>query len=83
MAKARQEFWIPKLRKVVKKVRKQYYTCKRFQAAPFTKPKPATLPRDRTEGERQIAGPITYKVRKNGEGKAHILLITCSLSRAV
>ena len=90
MAKVRQEFWIPRVRKLVNKVRKQCYACKRFHIVPFTKPKTATLPKDRTEGERPFevvgvdyAGPISYKTRKNGEGKAYILLIAYSLTRAV
>ena len=47
-------------------------------------------PKERTEGSRPFevvaidyAGPITFKTKKNGEGKANILLAACSLTRAV
>ena len=90
MAEVRQTCWIPRLRTIAKRVRKSCYACKRFHAVPFEKPKISALPKERTEGSRPFevvgidyAGPITFKTKRKGEGKAHILLIACSLTRAV
>ena len=54
------------------------------------KVKPAPLPQDRTTGWRPFqvigldyAGPFPYKKSANTEGKAYILLYSCSLTRAV
>ena len=40
MAAIREEYWIPKLRKLVKSVRSACWGCKRFQASPLTVPPP-------------------------------------------
>ena len=50
MAKLREEFWIPRLRRLVKKVIKQCYGCKRFQAVALATPPPGLLPPERTKG---------------------------------
>ncbi len=90
MAEVRELYWIPCLRKLTKKVIKHCYACKRFHVRPFAKPRPGLLPKDRTEGKRPFevvgidyAGPIVYKTKRNSEGKAYILLIVCSYTRAV
>eukprot|EP00795_Rhopilema_esculentum_P000506 gene506-10185_t len=71
MAKVREDYWIPRLRKLAKGVIKKGNTCKRFNARPVSKPKPGLLPEDRTEGTRPFevvgvdyAGPISHKTRK-------------------
>ncbi|XP_065058645.1 uncharacterized protein LOC135686359 [Rhopilema esculentum] len=78
MAKVREDYWIPRLRKLAKGVIKKGNTCKRFNARPVSKPKPGLLPEDRTEGTRPFevvgvdyAGPISHKTRK-GEKEKHI-----------
>ena len=90
MAKIRESYWIPRLRRLTKRVIKCCFACKRFHTKPFTTPKPGLLPKDRTEGKRPFeiegadyAGPIIYRAKKNMDGKACILLISCSLTRAV
>lgn len=90
MAEIRQIYWIPRLRKIVKWVRNSCYAYKRCHVVPFEKPEISVLPRERTEGSRPFelagidyAGPITIKTKRDGEGKAHIILIACSLTRAV
>ena len=90
MAEVRQYYWIPKLRSLVKKVRKNCYGCKRFQVTALAKPPPGNLPLDRTVGSRAFqvvgvdyAGPLYFKVSQNKEAKAYILLFSCSLTRAI
>ena len=89
MTAIREKYWIPRLRRLTKKVRSRCNGCKRFQTTAFAKPPTGDLPRDRTEGSRPFqvvgidyAGPFIYKKRADKEGKAY-LLIGCSLTRAV
>ena len=89
MAKVRDSHWIPRLRKLVKRVIKKCYGCKRFQITAFANPPQGDLPRDRTEGNSPFqvagvddAGPIKYRTCKTREGKAYIVLYACSLTRA-
>ena len=81
---------MPRLRHVTKKVIKQCYGCRRFQASAVPKPPPGNLPRDRTEGSRpfqvvgvDFAGPIKYRITKKTEGKAYAILYACSLTQAL
>ena len=90
MAEVRRLYWIPKLRSLVKKIRKNCYGCKRFQVTSFAEPPPGMLPLDRTKGSRAFqvigvdyAGPLIYRTRANRLRKAYILLFSCSLSRAI
>ena len=50
MADVRERFWIPRLRRLVKKVIKACHGCKRFYALALQVPAPGLLPKDRTEG---------------------------------
>ena len=50
MAKVRERFWVPRLRKLVKSILKSCWKCKRFRAIPAQSPHPGILPRERTEG---------------------------------
>ena len=90
MARVREDYWVPRLRRATKKVIKQCHGCRRFQAIAIARPPPGNLPRDRTEGSRpfqvvgvDFAGPIKYHVTKKTEGKAYITLFMCSLTRAL
>jgi hypothetical protein len=63
----------------------QEFMTKRYQA-----PTPAPLPTTRMEETTpykvigvDFAGPITYRVKKTQEGKAYLVLFTCSLTRGV
>ena len=90
MAKVREDFWITKLRSMVKRIRKNCYGCKRFQVKPAPTPPTGNLPRERTEGNMpfsvigvDFARPIKCKSRGNSEIRAYIILYTCSLTRGV
>ena len=90
MAEVRRDYWIPRLRQLVKKVMFECHGCKRFYAVPYPMPPPGGLPRDRTEGDRPFqvigldyAGPVYYKKSSKTVGKSYILLYCCSLTRAV
>ena len=90
MAKIRENYWIPRLRRLVKKSRKGCPRCRRFLTKPYQAPTPAPLPTTRTEGTTpykvigvDFAGPIKYKIKKTQEGKAYLVLYACSLTRGV
>ena len=81
---------IPKLRQLTKRIIRTCHGCWRFHVTAYVPPIPGKLPPDRTNGCRSFqvigldfAGPITYKGKKDSLKQAYILLITCSLSRAV
>ncbi|KAL9957559.1 hypothetical protein ACROYT_G039201, partial [Oculina patagonica] len=90
MAKVREEHWVPRLRRLVKRIVKKCPGCKRFQATALAVPPPGLLPRDRTEGSTPFqvvgvdyAGPIKFKATEKREGKAYLILYACSLTRAL
>ena len=90
MAKVRGRYWIPRLRRLVKKVRRNCHGCKRFQAIAYAAPPPADLPTTRTEGTNpyqvvgvDYAGPLRYRISQEREGKGYVLLYACSLTRGV
>ena len=90
MAIIRQEYWIPCLRRLTKRVIKGCNGCKRFQAITFAHAPTRNLPMDRTEGSLsfQVSGvnyaaPIKYRTRGKGERKAYIVLHACSLTRGL
>lgn len=92
MAAIREEYWIPTLRQLVKAVRSACWGCKRFRVSPVTVPPPGPLPTDRTVTHggaafevigTDFAGPILYKLTHKREGKAYLVIFSCSLSRAV
>ena len=90
MSKVREEYWIPKLRALVKKVIGQCCGCKRFHATPLPVPQQGNLPKERTEGSTPFgvigvdyAGPLIYRNRSKTELKAYIILYTCSLTRGI
>lgn len=64
--------------------------CRRYQAKAVESPPQGNLPKDRTEGNAAFkvtgfdyVGPLRYEKKKNVEGKAHVLLYECSLTRAL
>ena len=90
LTRVRESYWIPRLRQLTKRIRSECYGCKRLRAMPLSKPKPADLPTDRTDGDHpfqviglDFAGPIIYKKSAKTQGKAYIIIYTCSLTRAV
>ncbi|XP_048575296.1 uncharacterized protein LOC116604510 [Nematostella vectensis] len=90
MSEIREKWWIPKLRSRVKKVINECNLCKVFRAKPYGPSPTADLPSFRVEGGRpfetvgvDFAGPLDYKLAKNGKGKCYIIIFTCAWSRAV
>ena len=91
MAKLREEFWIPRLRRLVKKVIRQCYGCKRFQTVALATPPPSLLPPERTKALApffevigvDFAGPIKYNKCARVEGNAYLVLYAYSLTRAL
>ncbi|XP_074624492.1 uncharacterized protein LOC141882446 [Acropora palmata] len=89
MAALREEWWVPRLRALVKKLIRRCNVCKVFAAKPYEAPVTAALLEFRTEVSRpfqytgvDFAGPLKYKVNKREE-KAYVLMFTCAISRAV
>ena len=65
----RQEYWVPRLRRLAKRVIRACYRCKKFQVSAFANPHTASLPTDRTVGSVpfellgvDFARPIAYKL---------------------
>ena len=90
MAKIRELYWIPRLRRLTKQVIRSCHGCKRFQVTAQTNPPTGNLPRERTAESVpfkfigvDFAGPIRYLSKTKKEMKAYIVLYTCSLTRAV
>ena len=90
MAAVREDYWVPKLRRLVKSIRTNSLGCKRFRATPFVAPPPGQLLEARTTGETafevvgtDFAGPIQYRRAGKRERKAYLVIFSYSLSRAV
>ena len=80
MAKVREQYWVPRLRRLTKRVVKNFHGCRRFQAQAFSFPPQGNLPRDRTEGQTPLqvvgvdyAGPLKYR-----KGAKTSCLVLCS-----
>ena len=78
------------MRGLAKKIRSNCFVCKRFQITAFANPPPGALSLDRTVGNKafQVIGvdytcPLYYRIYPTKEGKAYILLISCSLTRVI
>ena len=81
MAKVRERYWIPLLRRLVKKIRSDCNGCKRFRAKAYQAPPPGNLPTTRTQGTVpfevigvDFAGPIKYVTKSREEGKSYLAL---------
>ena len=90
MAKVREQYWVPRLRRLARKIVKSCYGCRRFQVQAFSCPPQGNLPRERTEGQIPFqvigvdyAGPLKYRKTTKTEGKAYVLLYACSLTRGL
>ena len=90
MIQVRECYWVPRLRKLVRKVIKSCNGCYRVQAKAYTDPPPGKLPTDRTEGSDvfeavgvDFARPLKYRKSKKQEGKAYVIVYACSLARAL
>ena len=90
MAKIREKYWIPRLRRQTKRVINECRGCKRFYITALANLPTGNLPKERTEGSEpfksigvDFARPIKYFSEKKREMKAYILPFACSLIRAV
>ena len=90
MAKVRELYWVPRLRRLTKRIVKNCHGWRRFQAQAFSSRLRGDLPKDRTEGQNPFqvvgvdyAGPLKYRKNAKTEGKAYALLYACSLTRAL
>ena len=90
MTKVRETHWVPRLRRLTKKVIKSCWGCKRLQAQAYQTLPPGDLPLTRTQGVTpyqtigiDFAGPIKYRLTPKTEGKAYLVLYACSLTRGV
>ena len=90
MAKVREQCWVPRLRRLVKKVRGKCCGCKRFRTKAFQPLPPGRLPNTRTQGDTpnqvigvDFAGPIKYRTKSKAVKKAYLALYGCSLTREI
>ena len=90
MAKVREHLWIPRLRRLTKKIRRRCQGCRRFQAKAYQDPPPGNVPATRTQGTTpyqvlgvDFAGPIRHLLKSKKDAKAYLALYSCSLTRAV
>ena len=90
MSKARERFWVPRLRTLVKSVRYKFSTCKRINTKRLSSPLPAMLSKFREEFSKPFAttgidfpGPLYFKISKTKMENAYIALFTCAATRAV
>ncbi|CAB4030493.1 Hypothetical predicted protein, partial [Paramuricea clavata] len=89
MVEIRQKFWIPRLRKLTKRVLKSCWGCKRFRATPgyirfiaqFIKHETDTKVNFYVSGK-DCRSHLHARQRNKGD-KAYVVLYSCSLTRAV
>lgn len=92
MSKVRDDYWVPTLRSLVKKIIGKCYGCKRFYTTTMPSLPQGNLPKERTEGEIpfEVTGvdysrsrPIYYKGSGAADRKSYIIIYTCSLTRGL
>lgn len=91
MAAVREDYWVPKLRRLVIGPSEEIVgDTSAPEQLPSQHQPPGQLPEDRTTGETafeavgtDFAGPIRYRRTFKREGKAYLTIFSCSLSRAV
>ena len=83
------QYWIPTLRQLVKRIIKRCYGWKRFTISHYPKPSQGLIPTDRTKQDLPfsvIGTDYAGSFSCNTKGKrdiVYLLLFTCSLTRAV
>ena len=91
LAEVREEYWIPRGRRMVQSIIRHCVVCRRFTAKPFQAPGPPPLPALRlsdmppfTNTGLDFAGPLYCRERgKKRPYKAYTSLYTCASARAV
>lgn len=92
ISRIRQEYWIPKIRQIVKSIIFKCILCKKLNGKPFAKPKSPPLVQDRVKeapsftvtgvdfsGYYHVMSPANPKL----EIKVYICLFTCAATRCV
>jgi len=89
MSAIRQQYWIPRMRQVIKSVVKNCTICRRLTSPPYLKPPVPPLPAYRVDEARPFAatgvdyaGPFTTK-RNAERDKRYVAVFTCAATRAV
>ena len=82
MAKLQERYWVPRLKKLAKRITRICRRCQRFQAKAYSSPPPGNLLRERTEGKTlfqvigvDYAGPLKHRVKAKMEGKAYNIIL--------
>ena len=90
MTRIRDQYWIPTLRQLAKRIIKRCYGCKRFNISHYPKPSQGLIRTDRTKKDlpfsvigTDYAGPFICKTKGKRDIKVYLLLFTCSLTRAI
>jgi hypothetical protein len=91
LTEVREDFWIPRGRRMVKNIINKCIICRKLAAKPFKAPGPPPLPPMRlsdmppfTNAGVDFAGPIYCRERGSKEAyKSYIALFTCASTRAV
>ena len=90
MARTRNHWWIPKLRRLVKSIIHSCPGCKKYRSIPLQAPEQGNLPESRTTPGRpfqvtgvDFAGPIIYRLKKKMQTKCYVVLYTYTTTRAV
>ena len=85
MCRMRENYWIPKLRSLTKKVIHSCNVCRRYSKKPIsTSHSPdSTLSNPFAVTGVDFAGPVYYKIMKSTTSKAYIALFTCASTQTV
>ena len=93
IAKVREQFWIPRIRRLTNRIRSQCNICRFYQVKPLPSPnKFPDLPDFRAKFTDpfaaigvDFAGPFLYKngSKNTDKGKAYIALFTCAATRGI
>ena len=85
-----ENWWIPRLRSLVKRHIHNCNVCKVFATKPLVPSTTASLPNFRLEAVRpfqhtgvDFTGPLVYRRKEKSKGKAYIIIFTCAVTRAV
>lgn len=86
---ARQRYWIPSIRRVVRSLLKKCVTCRKVSGRPYSAPEAPPLPKSRTLCSKPFSvtgvdftGALFVR-STGGEQKVYICLFTCANTRAV
>ena len=82
MAKVLKYYWVPRLRRLNKKIVKSYHGCQGFRAQAFSSPPSGKLPKNRTEDKTTFQGievdfarSLRYRKKPNTEAKGLCLTV--------